>query len=149
MVHKDTRDISGGLAMTALGLFAAWLAYGNYEIGELNRMGPGYFPVALGLLLAALGALIAIPAMFRQGEKIHVEWKTFLVVTASMALFAALLKVLGLIIATVVAVIVSSLADKEISWRARLIVAAGVALMTWLVFSFGLNMVLPVWPWSN
>jgi len=31
----------------------------------------------------------------------------------------------------------------------RLIVAAGVALMTWLVFSFGLNMVLPVWPWSN
>ncbi|MFP5485458.1 MAG: tripartite tricarboxylate transporter TctB family protein [Gammaproteobacteria bacterium] len=149
MVDRDIRDIGGGLAMTATGLFAAWFANGNYEIGELNRMGPGYFPVALGLILAALGALIALPAMFRRGEKIHVEWKTFLVVTLSVALFAGLLKVIGLILATVVAVIVSSLADKEIAWRTRLITAAGVAFVTWLVFSFGLSMVLPVWPWSN
>lgn len=149
MTHKDSKDVVGGLAMTALGVFSAWHAYGNYEMGELVRMGPGYFPVGLGILLAFLGLLIAIPAMLREGEKIHVEWKTFLLVTVSVGVFALLLKVLGLILATIGAVIVSSIADNEIKWRTRIITAVCISAMTWAVFSFGLGMVLPVWPWSN
>jgi hypothetical protein len=40
------------------------------------------------------------------------------------------------------------LADRQISWRARGLVAVGVSAVTWLVFIYGLNMVIPVWPWS-
>lgn len=149
MTHKDSKDVVGGLAMTALGVYSAWHAYGNYEMGELVRMGPGYFPVGLGILLAFLGLLIAIPAMLREGEKIHVEWKTFLLVTLSVGVFALLLKLLGLILATIGAVIVSSIADHDIKWRTRIITSVSIAALTWVVFSFGLGMVLPVWPWSN
>lgn len=149
MTHKDTKDIVGGLAMTALGLFAAGYGYTEYELGELTRMGPGYFPLGLGLLMAAMGLLIAIPAFFREGEPIHVEWKTFGLVVVSIGVFALLLKVLGLILATVVAVFISSLADNDMTWRARGIVAVSIAFVTWLVFGFGLSMVLPMWPWSN
>lgn len=149
MTQKDTRDIVGGVAMTALGAFAAWHAYGNYELGELNRMGPGYFPIALGLLLAFLGLIIAIPAMMREGEGIEVSWKTFALVTVSIGVFALLLKTLGLVVATIGAVILSSLADNEISWRARILTAVSIAFITWLVFAYGLSMILPVWPWSN
>ncbi len=148
MAHKDMRDIVGGILLTVLGTFAAWHAYQTYDIGELNRMGPGYFPVALGSLLAVLGLLIAIPAWFRQGEPIRVEWRTLALVAASIAIFALTLKTLGLVVATVLAVLASTLADREISWRARAMVAAGVALVTYLVFSLGLGMILPVWPWS-
>jgi hypothetical protein len=149
MTQKDTKDIVGGLAMTALGLFAAWHAYSEYEFGDLTRMGAGYFPVSLGLLLAVVGLIIAIPACLREGEAVHVEWKTFALVVVSIGVFALLLKILGLILATVVAVFVSSLADRDITWRARGIVAVSIACITWLVFGFGLSMVLPVWPWSN
>ncbi|NIC40750.1 tripartite tricarboxylate transporter TctB family protein [Aquabacterium sp. A08] len=149
MAHKDTRDILGGLAMLALGLFAAWYGSSEYEIGDLNRMGPGYFPMALGLLLAALGLFIALPAFFRRGEPIHIEWKTSVLVIASIVVFAVLLKGLGLVLAAALAVLVSSLADREISWRNRLLVAVGVSAITYLVFSVGLSMVLPVWPWSQ
>ncbi|GAB3188327.1 tripartite tricarboxylate transporter TctB family protein [Hydrogenophaga aquatica] len=148
MTHKDTRDIVGGWLMTAAGLFAAWYASQNYEFGELHRMGPGYFPVALGLVLAVLGVLIALPAMLRRGEAIQVEWKTFALVTLSIVVFAFLLKTAGLVLATVASVLVSSLADREITWRARVLVAVGVAAITWGVFSFGLGMTLPTWPWS-
>lgn len=147
MSHKDTHDIVGGLALTALGAFAAY--YGQqYEFGSLNRMGPGYFPVALGLIVAVLGLIIAVPAFFRRGEPIHVEWKTLALVLGSIVLFALTLKTLGLILATMVAAIISSLADRETRWKGRLIIAVGVAAMTYLIFSVGLGMILPVWPWS-
>jgi hypothetical protein len=147
MQKRDTRDIIGGLGLAAIGLFA--VIYGQrYEFGDLNRMGPGYFPVALGALLAALGLLIALPAFFRRGEPITVAWKTFALVMASIVVFAFTLKLLGVIISTALAVIVASLADDASTWKGRLLTAAGIALITWLVFKLGLGMVLPTWPWS-
>lgn len=147
MKSKDTRDIVGGLGLAALGLFAAYYAR-QYEFGDLHRMGPGYFPVALGLILAALGLLVAVPAFMRQGEPVVVLWKTFALIMVSIVVFAATLKPLGLVLATALSVIVSTLADHETRWKGRLIIAAGVALVTYLIFSLGLRMVLPVWPWS-
>jgi len=147
MKSRDMQDIVGGLAITALGIFAAIYAQ-KYEFGDLNRMGPGYFPVALGVVLALLGLLIAIPAFMRQGDPIEVRWKTFALVLGSIAAFALTLKVLGLILATALAVMISSLADNETRWKGRILLVIGVAAVTYLVFGFALGMVLPAWPWS-
>jgi hypothetical protein len=144
---KDVRDIVGGLGLAAVGTFA--VVYGQrYEFGDLNRMGPGYFPVVLGLMLAVLGVLIALPAFFRRGEPITVAWKAFGLVMASIVLFAFTLKLLGLVLATALAVLVASLADNAPGWKWRFATAAGIALITWMVFKLGLSMVLPTWPWS-
>lgn len=148
MSQRDTRDLIGGLGLTVLGLFAAWYAQTHYELGDLQRMGPGYFPLALGLILAVLGLLIAIPAGFRRGEPITLAWKTLALVTSSIVVFAVLLKSLGIVLATMVSVILASMADSHTTWRARVLVAVGVAAVTWLVFIYGLGMVIPVWPWS-
>lgn len=148
MLQKDYRDILGGLLMMGLGLFVAWYSYENYDIGTMNRMGPGFFPIGLGALLAVLGFFIALPAFFRSGTSIRFEVRTLVLVTASIAAFAMLLKSMGIIVATAVAVMLSSLADREITWKGRVLVALGVAAMVWLVFIYGLRMVLPTWPWS-
>ena len=147
MKHKDMQDVLGGLALAALGTFAAVYAQ-RYEFGDLNRMGAGFFPVTLGALLAVLGLMIAVPAFFPSGPAINVQWKTFALVMASIVAFALTLKVLGLILATMLTVVLASLADNETRWKGRLMVAAGVALITYLVFGLGLSMVLPIWPWS-
>jgi hypothetical protein len=148
MGNRDIRDVVGGLAMMVLGAFVGWYAYSEYEIGQLNRMGPGFFPVGLGLLLAVIGFFIALPAFFRSGEAVKVEVRTLLSITTSIIAFSFLLKSLGIVLATIVAVLISSIADREISWKGRILVAIGVAAMTWVVFILGLSMVLPVWPWS-
>lgn len=147
MKHKDMQDVLGGLSLTALGVFATVYAQ-RYEFGDLNHMGAGFFPVVLGILLAALGMMIAIPAFFRSGQAIEVRWKAFVLVLVSIVVFALTLKLVGLIFATALAVMVSTLADKETRWKSRLMIAAGVALITYLVFGLGLGMVLPTWPWS-
>lgn len=147
MKSKDTRDIIGGFALVALGLFAALYAQ-RYDIGELQEMGPGYFPVALGILLAILGLFIAIPAFFREGTSIEIEWKSLLWVLLSIAIFAITLTTAGLIIATILSVLAASVPSKS-SWKTRVILAICIAAITYSVFLFGLGMVLPVWPWSH
>ncbi|CAN1521277.1 Protein of unknown function DUF1468 [Burkholderiaceae bacterium] len=148
MRHRDTQDLVGGLALTALGLFAAYYANEHYEIGNLRRMGPGFFPVSLGLTLAVLGILVALPAWFRQGPAIQPAWKTLGLVTLSLLVFSFTLKSLGLMAATALAVMLSSLADRSITWKTRGLLCAGVAAVTYLIFIVGLGMHLPVWPWS-
>jgi hypothetical protein len=148
MRHRDTQDLVGGLALTALGLFAAYYAHEHYEIGNLRRMGPGFFPVSLGLTLAVLGVLVALPAWFRQGPVIQPSWKTLSLVTLSLVVFSFTLKSLGLIAATSLAVLLSSMADRGVHWRTRGLLCAGVSAVTYLIFIMGLGMLLPVWPWS-
>jgi len=148
MRHRDTQDLVGGVALTALGLFAAYYANQNYEIGTIARMGPGFFPVSLGLTLAVLGVLVALPALFREGPRIQPAWKTLALVMLSLVLFSLTLKTLGVIFATMLAVVLSSMADRSISWKNRGILCVGVAATTYVIFILGLNMVLPVWPWS-
>ncbi|WP_334135921.1 tripartite tricarboxylate transporter TctB family protein [Tepidimonas sp.] len=146
--RRDAHDLLGGLLMAALGFAAAWYAYQHYELGTPRNMGPGFFPFGLGLLLGILGVLIALPALLRPGVRITVAWRTLACITGALVLFGGLLKPLGLVAATVLAVLLASLADRSIRWRTRLIAAAVIAALCWLVFIAALNMVLPVWPWS-
>lgn len=148
MRHRDTQDLVGGLALAALGLFAAYYANENYDIGDLRRMGPGFFPVSLGLTLAALGVLVALPAWFRQGPVIRPAWLTLGLVMLSLVVFSFTLKTLGVVFATMIAVLISSMADRGVSWKSRLLLCTGIAALTYLIFVLGLSMVLPVWPWS-
>lgn len=148
MRHRDTQDLVGGLALMALGLFAAYYAHEHYEIGDLRRMGPGFFPVALGLTLAVLGSFVALPAWFRQGPAIRPAWTTLGLVILSLLVFSFTLKSLGVVLATMLAVFISSTADRGIAWKSRLTLCVGVSFVTYLIFVLGLSMVLPVWPWS-
>ena len=147
MKSKDIRDIIGGFALVAIGLFAALHAQ-RYDIGELQEMGPGYFPAALGILLMILGLFVAIPAFFREGTSIKIEWKSLIWVLISISIFALALTKAGLILATILSVIAASIPSKS-SWKTRLILAVCIAVLTYVVFLFGLGMILPIWPWSH
>ena len=59
------KDYYGGALLIVIGLAAVYAGIG-YRVGELAHMGPGFFPVALGALLALTGLLIALSA---RGEK--------------------------------------------------------------------------------
>jgi hypothetical protein len=95
-----------------------------------------------------LGVLVALPAWFRQGPVIQPSWKTLGLVTLSLVVFSFTLKSLGLIAATSLAVLLSSMADRGVHWKIRGLLCAGVSAVTYLIFIMGLGMLLPVWPWS-
>ena len=56
MKHVDVRELIAGAVLMSFGLFVALYAAGHYPVGQAARMGPGFFPVALGWILAAPAA---------------------------------------------------------------------------------------------
>jgi len=145
-MKRDIPDLLGGVLLAAIGLLVTLYAVDHYETGSLRRMGPGFFPALLGGVLALLGAMIALPALARRGKAIRIAWKECLAVLAAILVFAAGLDRIGLVLATLVSVLIATLAatDRRIGWRIALAVV--VTALSVAVFSFGLKMTVPLWP---
>jgi hypothetical protein len=143
---RDIHDLVGGLLMTATGLFFAFQGQ-QYDFGSAARMGPGYFPVVLGWVLAVLGLVVAVPAWWRRGSAISVQWSNLFWCVLSLVFFAFALRILGVVATSFVAALIS-LVPSAMPLRTRLLVCAVVALLTTLIFPIGLQMLLPLWPWS-
>jgi hypothetical protein len=143
--QKDIGDILGGALMIAVGVFAMIYAQ-RYAFGTVSQMGPGFFPVVLGGILAVLGLVIAVPAFGRAGPQITFHWRTLGFVIGAIVLFAATLRPLGLILATMIAVLAAASAERGFPWLGRLVLAGAIALMVLLIFRLGLGMNIPVWP---
>jgi len=146
MHTRDLHDLIGGALMAAAGVFFA--VYGQrYSFGETARMGPGYFPVVLGWMLAGLGAVVALQAWWRQGTPVVVQWRNLIWSIASLLVFAFGLQTLGVVAASFAAALLA-LVPAALPLRTRLIVSTVVTLLTVLIFVVGLGMLLPLWPWS-
>lgn len=145
-MRRDLHDLGWGAALALTGLAVAGYACASYDMGSLRRMGPGFFPVALGMLLAGLGALIAVPAMSRPGQSRPFAWPETIAVVAALLVFGVALERLGVLLTTAMTVLIaSSVAPRRgLAWR--LVLSAAVTVLVWLVFVRGLNMSLPVWP---
>lgn len=145
-MQRDYYDIMWGGILALLGLAVAGYAATHYDFGSLRRMGPGFFPVVLGVGLAGLGVLIVIPAFGRAGQAQPFAWPETIGVIGSLLLFGLLLNRIGLMGATAVTVLVaSSVAPRRgIIWR--LVLTVVVTALIWVLFILGLNMSIPVWP---
>jgi hypothetical protein len=64
MKIKNPKDFWAGLMFIGTGLFFAIGASVSYQMGTAVRMGPAYFPTALGLLLTALGVIVLLQGLY-------------------------------------------------------------------------------------
>lgn len=142
------KDLLTGALFVAFGLGAMALSLGVH-LGTAARMGPGYFPFALGSLLSLLGGVLVVrglrPAPARGGWP-AVNPKPLLIVLSSVLLFSKLLIPLGLLLSTALLVVVSSLASQEFRWRETLINAAALVAVVVAVFVYGLEFPIPLGP---
>jgi hypothetical protein len=146
MRHIEYRDLAAGALMTSLGLFVALYAPSHYRMGEAARMGPGYFPTILGVVLVALGLLIG---MFAFRKAVHAlrpppfVLRPLLAVLAAILTFSLLVERLGLVPAAIALTFVAALAERPFQPRRTVLLAIGLALISWLIFTVGLQMTLP------
>jgi len=132
----------------AVGLGFAWQAT-TYQMGTAARMGPGYFPFWLGVLMALLGAFITLGALSPKTEETEVErfdWRVIFVIIGSVVLYGFLLPRLGVYISTFLLVVLSSLASHEFSWKVAIGNAIFLVLFSYVAFIKGLGLIFPLWP---
>jgi Tripartite tricarboxylate transporter TctB family len=154
---KSQKDFFSGLMFTVVGAAFAWGAT-TYSVGEGARMGPGYFPLMLGILLAILGAAIMFTALVVEtadGDKIGAwAWKPLSFIIGSNLLFGILLgglpsiklPAMGLIAGIYGLTIVASLAGERFKLKEVLILATILAIGSYLAFVMLLKLQFPVWP---
>lgn len=143
---RSPKDFWAGVLFMGLGVFA--IAVGsNYQLGSAARMGPGYFPRILGILLLILGAVIAVGGLRTRGEAIpRWHWRPTLVVLGSVILFGYFVEKIGIAIGTVLLIIAASYASHEFRARESLIAGLLLSALAVGVFVIGLSLQLPIWP---
>jgi len=145
---RNQRDFGAGVMYILIGLFFALVAT-RYQYGTAAKMGPGYFPFWLGMLMAAMGLLVLIRSM---GAKATIEaipkfnFKVIGLITGSIILYGILLPKMGFIVAVLVLVMIASSASKEFSWKVSLINAVVLIAFTYSVFVIGLKLQFPLLP---
>lgn len=154
---KSQKDFAAGLMFTIVGIGFAWGAT-SYTIGDAARMGPGYFPLALGVLLAILGLVITFGALVvetEDGEKIgSIAWRPLGFIIGANVLFGVLLAgvprfgipAFGMIVAIYGLTIVAALASEEFRLKEVVVLATVLAILSYLAFVKLLNLQFPVWP---
>jgi hypothetical protein len=146
---KSQRDFWSGLMFIAIGLAFAWGAT-NYSFGSSARPGPGYFPFGLGVLLALLGAIVLFSALTLEtddGDPVgKFAWKPLGFIVGTVAVFGWALPHLGMFIALPILVVIAALAGDEFHWGEALLNAAILTAGSWVIFIWGLNLTIPLYP---
>ena len=130
-------------------LIGAYMAYEGtrYGIGTITRIGPGFFPLCIGVLLMALSVAVGFEVRHSLMEPPTVPLRTVAAVGAALLSFALLVNVAGLVPATFAVVFISRFAEAGNSLRTSFLLAAGLALVAWLVFILGFNLPLKALWW--
>lgn len=145
---KSTQDFCTGCAFVAFGAATVVLAQ-VYPLGSAARMGPAYFPTALGLVLVVIGVLVLLKSLTSAdgGNIGRIDLWLLARVLLSVAAFAVLLNPLGLVATAVVVVTLAAWAGHEFRLLEALASALVLALGSYLLFVRALGQTMPVWPW--
>jgi len=143
---RHPKDFWSGAMFIGIGVAAVVLG-SKYSLGSAARMGPGYFPRVLGILLIVLGGVLSVRALRIDGPKIPAwHWKPTLIVLGSVVLFGQIVPTVGLALSTIVLIVLASSASPEFRWKESLVVAVLLSALSVGVFIIGLKLTLPIWP---
>lgn len=144
--RRNGQDILAGLLFTGFGAAGLWFG-ADLPIGSLARMGAGFLPTALSIVLLGVGAWLLISGLRTPGNPAPpFNLRATTGILGAAALFGLIVEEGGIVLAVAVLVAVSAAASIETRWREVPFLAAGLAIIVVLVFVTGLGMLLPLWP---
>ena len=154
---KDGRELASAVVMALAGL-AISLASVTYELGDAFNMGPGYFPLVLGVILVILSIITALsslsfdsshkakPLRLKDEFNLQAVWAV-VIVAGSFAGFAALLPVLGLALTCFLVLFLGAIGSGLLKPFAACVTAAVLSTASVVIFIILLGLQINIWPW--
>ena len=144
---RDPKNLACAGLFIGLAIVLALSAL-SLPIGTAGRMGPGYFPLVLALILGGLGLLLALTSLRVDGEPIsNFEWRGFLLITLAIVAFGATISRLGFIPAMVISVGISILASERFRLTTAVSLIVCLVVFCWAVFVWGLGLPVRLFNW--
>jgi hypothetical protein len=145
---KHPRDFWSGVMFVGVGGLFAGIAV-TYKLGTAARMGPGFFPFYLGLILILIGVIVVLVSIKAKttGEKVDkFHWRPLFWVVGSICVFGVMLKLTGVLFAGIALVYGSSLGSGEFKMREIVWLAIGLSVFCAAIFVGGLKLPIPMCP---
>lgn len=143
---RAPQDFAAGCMFIAISVFFLWFGR-DLSIGTSSFMEAGYFPRLASFLLAFFGAWIVLFSLKLEGPQLERwAWRPLIVLTLAVAGFGFIVTFAGLVITTFAVVITTTLAGFQLRAREAVVLAVALSALMVLLFHFGLNLPIPVWP---
>lgn len=144
-------DYYAGALVALIGAGAALISV-RYRVGTLTSMGPGFFPVALGVLLVILGVMIAMAASDAPQEtspahgpdKTGWDVRGWVCIIGAPLVFIFLADTIGFLPASFSAVLIAALGDRTATLKSSVLLAAGMTAFAILLFVYILHLEIPI-----
>ena len=143
---RAPKDFWSGLMFCGFAVVGILAARG-YSLGAAGKMGPGYFPLLLGGVLALLGVVLIARSIVLDGEplpRFHVL--PLAVIAVAVCLFGALIEPFGLVVALAVLAMLSAWAGPQFRWLEAAALTAVLIVFSVAIFVWLLGLPLPLWP---
>lgn len=147
--RKSLPDVVAGAIFVLIG-GAFVVGSLSYSLGTPLRMGPGYFPLAVGAIMTALGLAIVVKGLVA-GELIAfgvVPWRAITAIVLAVLFFGFTVRRLGFVPTSAVTALLTTLASSRVRPLWAVAVAAGLTVGATLIFVVGLQLRIPLFgPW--
>jgi hypothetical protein len=146
MKIRAEKDFWSGVMFLGFALVAI-VASRHYSMGNGGKMGPGYFPMMLGIALAGLGALLLGRSLVLEGTRVtRLQGRPILMIVLGVILFGLMIPYLGLVVALATVTAVSAFATSQSRPLEVAALAAVLAAFSVGVFVYALRLPLTIWP---
>jgi hypothetical protein len=147
----NRRDLAAGILMTLIGI-GAMIQGAAYRVGSLTKMGPGFFPLSLGVIMATCGLIITITAKCsatgNQEASLPPEWFGWVAILGGIAAFVVVGQYGGLLPATFAIVFISALGDRHNTFLSAATLALTMTAISVVVFWWLLKVQFPLLAWG-
>lgn len=144
--NRDQYDVLFAFLIVAFGLFLIYRGV-DLSVGQMSRIGPGFLPLCLGVVISCLGVGILFEPQPNRDDG-PPNFRGLILISLAIAAFAALVETTGLFPATAALVLLTSLANHErIRPLALLGTIVGLCVVGYLLFVVILQ--LPFRPFSS
>jgi hypothetical protein len=148
-MHKiaNNADFWAGVMFIIFGAAAVYMSR-DYPMGSAMRMGPGYFPTYLGILMMLFGLYIGGKGLFRGSDAIG-RWafRPIIVLSLGVLAFGYLIEMIGFVPSLVALIIITSFAGKDVRPIEMVFVTIGLVVGAVAVFIYGIGLPYQLFWW--
>src|SRR5262245_20892469 len=113
MQVRAPKDFWSGVMFCGFAAVAVLAARG-YSLGTAGKMGPGYFPLLLGGVLALLGLILIVRSLVIAGESVpRIDLVPLAIIAGAVALFGVMIEYCGLVISLAVLTLLTAWAGAQ------------------------------------